>query len=340
MKRRAHSDLLAGPARGLTPVTAQISLTGRCNENCVHCLVPRGRGREMSSVRVRSVIRELRALNCFQVTLTGGEPMMRRDFFDLALCAGRAGLGVKVLTNGTFIDDRAIRRLRKASIITVQVSLYGVTAKTHDGVTRLEGSFERTMRAIRLLESSGIPLEISTVVMKQNFREIVALRRMARRRRLKILFDFIVRPMHDGAAKPLKNRISDSQLKVAVKEGLLPFFTAAGFRLKQKEDQLCVKNIGKSHLYISHDGYIYPSQHLMIRLARYREGALRDVWFRSGRLRKLRDLRLDDFECSRCELCFNCCWEPGMAMLEHGSMYERPKEFCRLMKVSGPWTSR
>jgi len=294
----------------------------------------------MESVRVRSVIRELRALNCCQITFTGGEPMMRRDFFDLALYAGRAGLGVKVLTNGTFIDEAAVRQLRKARVITVQVSLYGVTARTHDGVTRLEGSFERTMRAIRLLKSCGIPLEISTVVMKRNFKEIAALRRMAARRRLRILFDFIVRPMHDGGAGPLKNRISGPQLREAAREGLPPFFTAKSFRTKKRPDRLCVRNIGKSHLYISHDGYIYPSQDIMIRLARYREGALRDVWFNSGRLRGLRELRLDDFECSRCELCLHCCWEPGMALLEHGSMYKRPKEFCRLMRVSGLWTSR
>ena len=122
---------------------------------------------------------ELRALQVFYINIGGGEPMIRRDFFELVDYATTNGIGVKFSTNGTFIDRRAAERLAAMDYLDVQISLDGVDAATNDAV-RGDGSYARARAAMDHLAAAGFgPFKISVVVTRHNVDQLDAFKALA-----------------------------------------------------------------------------------------------------------------------------------------------------------------
>ena len=129
--------------RGLdAPICLTWELTYACNLQCVHCLSSSGRRdpRELTTAEAKRVLDELRDLQVFYINIGGGEPMVRRDFFELVDYAIGNGIGVKFSTNGTFIDADKARRLAAMDYLDIQISLDGIDAATNDAV-RGAGSY-------------------------------------------------------------------------------------------------------------------------------------------------------------------------------------------------------
>ena len=123
------------------PICLTWELTYACNLQCVHCLSSSGRRdpRELTTDEATAVLDELRDLQVFYINIGGGEPMIRRDFFELIEHAIHNGIGVKFSTNGTFIDTVAAQRLASMDYLDIQISLDGTDAVTNDAV-RGDGS--------------------------------------------------------------------------------------------------------------------------------------------------------------------------------------------------------
>ncbi|MGH9138495.1 MAG: mycofactocin radical SAM maturase, partial [Acidimicrobiales bacterium] len=140
----------------------------------VHCLSSSGRRdpAELTTAEAFAVLDELRALKVFYVNIGGGEPMIRRDFFDIVGHAVGNGIGVKFSTNGTFIDAAAARRFAAMDYLDVQVSLDGIDAATNDAV-RGDGSYARARVAMDHLAAAGFgPFKISVVVTRHNVAQL------------------------------------------------------------------------------------------------------------------------------------------------------------------------
>jgi mycofactocin radical SAM maturase len=163
------------------PICLTWELTYACNLECVHCLSSSGRRdpQELSTEQCIAVIDELRDLQVFYVNIGGGEPMIRRDFFDIVGHAVDNGVGVKFSTNGAFIDSRAARRLASMDYLDIQVSLDGTDAATNDAV-RGAGSYDTAMRAMRNLSDAGFgPFKISVVVTRHNVDQLDGFKALA-----------------------------------------------------------------------------------------------------------------------------------------------------------------
>ena len=139
------------------PICLTWELTYACNLDCIHCLSSSGRRdpRELSTAEAKAVIDELVALQVFYVNIGGGEPMIRRDFFELVEYATTRRVGVKFSTNGAFIDAQAARRLAGMEYLDIQISLDGTDAATNDHV-RGDGSFATALRAMDHLRRRGV----------------------------------------------------------------------------------------------------------------------------------------------------------------------------------------
>lgn len=152
------------------PICLTWELTYACNLQCVHCLSSSGQRdhRELSTAEAKRVLDELRDLQVFYINIGGGEPMVRRDFFELVEYSVGNGIGVKFSTNGAFIDADKARRLAAMDYLDIQISLDGVDAATNDAV-RGEGSFDMARRAMDNLAAANFgPFKISVVVTRQN----------------------------------------------------------------------------------------------------------------------------------------------------------------------------
>jgi MoaA/NifB/PqqE/SkfB family radical SAM enzyme len=126
----AESSLRDRFERGLAaPICLTWELTYACNLACTHCLSSSGRRdpRELTTSEAKGLIDEIAAMQIFYVNIGGGEPMMRRDFFELIEHAVAQHVGVKFSTNGTRIDRTAAQRLANIDYLDLQVSSMGPT---------------------------------------------------------------------------------------------------------------------------------------------------------------------------------------------------------------------
>ena len=152
------------------PICLTWELTYACNLACVHCLSSSGQrdDRELSTEQAKAVLDELAALQVFYINIGGGEPMIRRDFFEIVEHSIANNIGVKFSTNGAFIDKKNAERLTAMDYLDIQISLDGTDAITNDAV-RGEGSYDTAIRAMDNLKAAGFgQFKISVVVTRHN----------------------------------------------------------------------------------------------------------------------------------------------------------------------------
>jgi len=161
--------------RGLdAPICLTWELTYACNLQCVHCLSSSGQRdeRELSTAEAKKILDDLRDLQVFYINIGGGEPMVRRDFFELLEYSVANGIGVKFSTNGAFIDEEKAQRLAAMDYLDIQISLDGVDAATNDAV-RGEGSYDMAIRAMENLKAANFgQFKISVVVTRHNVSQL------------------------------------------------------------------------------------------------------------------------------------------------------------------------
>ncbi|GBE18665.1 antilisterial bacteriocin subtilosin biosynthesis protein AlbA [archaeon BMS3Abin16] len=162
-----------------------VYLTDRCNLRCRHCLVDAGGGEsenELSLVDWKLIIKEAVPLGLKRVFITGGEPFLREDLFDLAeYVLVELGLELVVLTNGTLLDEMQITQLAALPGLTIQVSLEAASPETHDSV-RGCGSYARASQAVDRLIAAGVRTIVTSTATKYNLGEIPALNEQLRSR--------------------------------------------------------------------------------------------------------------------------------------------------------------
>jgi [mycofactocin precursor peptide]-tyrosine decarboxylase / 3-amino-5-[(4-hydroxyphenyl)methyl]-4,4-dimethylpyrrolidin-2-one synthase len=152
------------------PICLTWELTYACNLQCVHCLSSSGQRdpRELTTAEAKRVLDELHVLKVFYINIGGGEPMVRRDFFELLEYSIGRGIGVKFSTNGAFIDATKARRLAAMDYLDIQISLDGTDGATNDAV-RGAGSYAMARQAMDNLSAAGFgPFKISVVVTRHN----------------------------------------------------------------------------------------------------------------------------------------------------------------------------
>jgi mycofactocin radical SAM maturase len=165
------------------PICLTWELTYACNLACVHCLSSSGRRDpdELSTEECMAVIDELQRMQVFYVNIGGGEPTVRRDFWELVDYATAHHVGVKFSTNGSRITPEVARRLAASDYVDVQISLDGATAAVNDAV-RGEGSYATAVGAMQNLADAGFAgFKISVVITRENVSQLDAFKAIADR---------------------------------------------------------------------------------------------------------------------------------------------------------------
>lgn len=140
------------------PVATSFEITERCNLRCMHCYVDRRTSarREVTPTALAMAFEELERAGSPAITLSGGEPLIRRDVWEILDRAMDRQLDVKFCTNATQIDRPVAQRLVRYPIHTYSVSLDGPTAEVHDSI-RGTGNFDRVFRGVKALRDAGAP---------------------------------------------------------------------------------------------------------------------------------------------------------------------------------------
>jgi radical SAM protein with 4Fe4S-binding SPASM domain len=200
------------------PLMGTLELTSRCNLKCVHCYLGpqeeqwKKRSQEMSTEKVFSVIDEVAAAGTLYLLITGGDPMVHRDFKKVYRYAREKGLLVTVFCDGILVNDEIIELFTELPPFVVEVSLYGATAEVYEAVTRVKGSYPRAIKGIKKLLDNGVKVSLKTVLMTVNQHEIEGMRAIAASFGVPFRMDNAIFPCLPNSSKdPLQYRVSPKE---------------------------------------------------------------------------------------------------------------------------------
>src|ERR1700680_3565098 len=180
------------------PLSAHLDLTYRCNERCVHCYLDHDDHGEMTTAEIKDLLDQMAEAGVFYLTVSGGEILMRRDFFEILEHARKRTFCVKLKTNGVLIREKEADRLRALGVESVQISIYSHRPEVHDAITKMPGSFRQSIEASRFLRAQGLRVTMAHVLMVQNSHDYQSVKALAAELDAKFIIDPTVTPMMDG----------------------------------------------------------------------------------------------------------------------------------------------
>lgn len=161
------------------PLTINWAVTNRCNFQCRHCYSRADVNEELGFDVVCTIVKKMSAAKVFSVNFGGGEPLLRKDIFEIAAYASHLGLAVSMNSNGFLIDKTVAQKLKEAGFKKVGVSIDSPSPKVHDEFRGIKGSHGKAMAALRHLKEAGIEISISSVICKINVGDIDGLIKQA-----------------------------------------------------------------------------------------------------------------------------------------------------------------
>lgn len=315
-----------------------LELTYRCNEKCVHCYLPQETQLpELSLQQIDTLMGEFVGLGGLQIQLTGGEALFRKDFAGILGLARKHRLVTSITTNLTLLNDDILKEIVDLSPRSVGCSIYAARPELHDAITLVKGSFEKSVRAIRLLRQAGIPVITKSPLMKTSapyWREIEAL---AKELDCEYQFDLSITAKNDGKLSPLAQRVEDREVlrdifssryyKLYV--GDEPMSTMTG---PSPEASLC--GAGASGLTMAPDGAIRPCIGLNIPIGQWPKDSLAEVWHKSPFFAEFGAIKLRDISpCNTCPELGFCSRCPGAWHAEHGDFRKPSPYTCELAQA-------
>lgn len=312
-------------------------LTAGCNLACKHCRgastsqVPEG---ELNTKEAKHFIDEIVEMGNPILILSGGEPLVRKDIYELAHYGTEKGLRVALATNGTLVNAEVAKKLLEAGVKRVSVSLDGATAESHDEFRCVPGAFNGSMKGIEALKNAGIGFQINTTITKRNVDEIPRILKMAEEIGAEALHIFLLVPT--GRGKELKNeeiapveyeRIlnwfyeQQKSTKIQLKATCAPhYFRIMRQRAKKEGVEISVKTHGYEAMtkgclggtgfcFVSSIGEVYPCGYLPALAGNIKQQPFREIWDNAQVFRDLRDTSKLKGKCGRCEfkeVCSGC----------------------------------
>jgi radical SAM protein with 4Fe4S-binding SPASM domain len=303
------------------PLSVHFDITYRCNERCVHCYLDHDDLGEMTTAEIEDVLDQLADAGVFFLALSGGEVLMRRDFFDIVEHARRRLFNVKIKTNGVMIREPEARRLRQLGVEQVQISVYSHRPEVHDGITKLPGSLRRTIEAIRFLKLQGLKVSMANVLMTANLFDNQGVMSLAKDLGVSYTLDPTITPKIDGNTAVLALRAPAAELRRVFRNEELVGNVAEFCAPPAAPDEDVMDgypcSAGHTSCYISPYGDVFPCVQFPLPSGNLRREKFVEIWQHSSALKEVRSIRARDLTtCSTCSHVGSCSRCPGLAYME------------------------
>ncbi|HKY32368.1 MAG TPA: radical SAM protein [Candidatus Polarisedimenticolia bacterium] len=336
----AYAELIARTWNDSLPMTALWEITYACNHKCAFCYNCPERGRrELSGEQIKSGLRKIADLGCVFLVLSGGEPLTRPDFFDIAWAGKRLGFALRIYTNGYLIDEIVARKFAELMPFEVEISFHGASPASMDKLTGVPGSFERVVQGIKNLRRHDLKVNMKAPITKWNQGELREIKSLAESLGCHAQFDPVITPRDDGDTSPLALQAdreflerlwSPDYVDITHEEVPMP-----------RQDHVVEANCGTGRSTIALDPYgnIYPC-------VQWRRSAgnindiedLRALWKESPVLNEVRRIAMEIPKttlksCDSGEFCSFC---PGVAEVQTGdprNLYPQVKMTSEVRKA-------
>ncbi|MEM2875361.1 MAG: radical SAM protein [Candidatus Bathyarchaeia archaeon] len=362
------------PQRVAAPFLVVWNYTNACNLKCKHCYQRAGKPTpdELSTEERLKIVDQLERLNVATIAFSGGEPLMRRDFFKVAEYASRKGFYVSVATNGTLLTKGMVKKLKKIGIGYVEISLDGAKPETHESFRGVGNCFERALRGIRNSVEEGLYTCVATTATKHNLYEVSGVIELAKNlgvRRV-MVFNFVptgsgediinfdlspkerehlLEHLYEELVKgeietlctaPQYSRVCLQRSLTSGRDIFSPtHFAAANFHGQTKHLADFLGGCGAGRLYcaIQPNGLVTPCVFMPIIVGDLRRQSFQDVWLKSTVMDDLRDREKLKGRCSTCRYKYVCGGCRARAYAYYGD-YLAPDPGC-IRELEEPSTS-
>ncbi|MFQ5569929.1 MAG: radical SAM protein [Rhodothermales bacterium] len=299
------------------------NLTKKCNLHCPHCYMDAGRPseRELTTAECLALINEMKALGTEMLILTGGEPLLRKDIYDIARHASSQGLWVVMGTNGVLVTDQVVQKMIECGVKGVGISLDSIDPDRHNSFRGGPNAWKYSVRALDVCRAHGLEVLVQTTVMAANYAEIPDLLDFARAKGAwSFNLYFLVqtgrgRQMTDLTPEQTEAMLStlvDVQHQyrpMLVRSKCAPQFKQIAYAKGQSglESGGCMA--GTQYCRITPEGDVTPCPYMTVVAGNVLEQSLTDIWRTSPVLQELRDVQKLKGRCGHCEfneLCGGC----------------------------------
>ncbi len=344
----------------LKPRIVAWELTRRCNLKCRHCRAAEAGdtdAKELTTEQIARVMDDILTVARPLLILTGGEPLLRNDLYEIIHAGRERGFAVAVAPNGTLLDRSAAERMVKLGVHRVSISLDGPTAEIHDDFRGVAGAFEGALRGCQACRSAGLPFQINTTLTVANIEHVEAMAALTAELGAVALHTFS--PVPVGRGTELDRREIEASLSQDALDRLCRLYEnapipvrvtcAPQFYRRVREcrglstdarrsgstrhpavghdsfSHGCIA--GKAYVFIGADGHVQPCGYLPVDCGNVLVEGFADVWGHSQVLRDLREPAKLKGKCGRCEAMTVCGGCRARAYALTGD-YLAPDPFC------------
>ncbi len=318
------------------PLSGSIDITSRCNFKCIHCYYGsynEDERKELSTDRWLSIIDEITEAGCLFLLISGGEPILRKDFSVIYRHAKMNGILPTVFSNGTLITEEIATLFSEFPPQVVEITIYGATSETSDRITKIKGSLEKCLKGIETLLLYNVNVKLKTILMTENAREFNAIENIARDFGVPFRFDAAIFPRFNGDRSPLKLRV---QPEFAVSKEFSDPLMLKKYReyFEQTKDfpvvdTLYICSAGYTNFHIDPHGNLKPC--LMTNNFSYN---IEKDTFMNGWINTISDIirtkAPEGYKCNKCEKRTLCGFCPAFFLLENGNEQSRSEYLCKM----------
>ena len=308
---------------GYEPSLISWNLTKMCNLRCPHCYMEGGRkaDNELTTDECLGLIDEMKALGTEMLILTGGEPLLRKDIYELARYASSQGIWVVMGTNGVLLTDKVVAKMIECGVQGVAISIDSIDPAKHDHFRGGPDAWEHSVRALDICRANGLQTLVQTTVMDMNYAEIPELLAFAREKGAwSFNLYFLVQTgrgqqMNDLSPERTEAMLSnlvdwqDQYRPMLVRSKCAPQFKQIAYQKGTGglESGGCMA--GTQYCRITPQGDVTPCPYMTVVAGNVREQSFGEIWRTSSVLHELRDPKQLKGRCGRCEfneLCGGC----------------------------------
>ena len=305
------------------PSLVSWNLTKRCNLRCPHCYLEAGvkSEHELSTTECLGLIDEMAGLGTEMLILTGGEPLLRKDIYDIASYASQRGIWVVMGTNGVLVNDLVAQKMIECGVRGVGISIDSTDPSVHNSFRGGPNSWEQSVRALEICRAHGLEVLVQSTVMDLNYSEVPRLLEFARQLGAwSFNLYFLVQTgrgqqMNDLTAERTEQMLTflaEAQQRyrpMLVRAKCAPHFKRIAFEagLGGMESGGCMA--GTEYCRITPDGEVTPCPYMALPVGNVRGSSLTQIWQSAPELLALRDPGQLKGRCGRCEyneLCGGC----------------------------------
>ena len=333
-------------------------ITRRCNLRCVHC-------RSASEMEIKGhpdfsleeayrVIDDIVSYAQPVVVLSGGEPLTRKDVFEIAQYGSGKGLRMCLATNGTLVNDEICEKIKQSGIRIVSLSLDGADETVHDNFRNEKGAFAGTINAAKLFKKHGIEFIINSSFTKRNQEQIPLVYKLAKELGATAWYMFMIVPtgrgeeiMNELISKEDYDKILDWHYDMEKEEDLLlvrptcapHYYRVTLQRAKEDGEKFRKRTLkfstggskgclaGQLICLIDVDGNVLPCSYFNLPAGNVREKSFKDIWEGSELFKDLRDFKKYKGRCGSCEFVNVCGGCRARAYSVYGDYLEE-EPFC------------